>query len=59
MIGDTLEQMGPSFPNPVFCLSEMETLDRGECREAHEGDRVRVRLPGRAEPGDLLRKRLE
>ncbi len=58
MIGDTLEQMGASFPNPVFPLSDMKTLDEEECREAHEGDHVRVRLPARAEPGDLLRKRI-
>jgi putative protease len=57
-IGDTLEQMGPSFPNPLFTLSAMKTLDDEECPEAHEGDHVRVRVPGRAEPGDLLRKRL-
>ena len=58
LVGDTLEQMGPAFPNPVFSLSAMKTLDEEECREAHEGDQVRVRLPCRAEPGDLLRKRI-
>jgi hypothetical protein len=46
------------LPNPVFPLSDMKTLDKEECREAHEGDHVQVRLPARAEPGDLLRKRI-
>ena len=58
MVGDTLEQMGTTFPNPVFPLSDMKTLDEEECREAHEGDHIRVRLPAPAEPGDLLRKRI-
>jgi putative protease len=57
-IGDTLEQMGTAFPNPVFPLSHMKTLEEDEFTEAHEGDLVRIRLPTRAEPGDLLRKRL-
>jgi putative protease len=58
-IGDTLEQIGTTFPNPEFPLSHMKTLDEEECREAHEGEHVRVRLPARAEPGDLLRKRID
>jgi hypothetical protein len=58
MIGDTIEQMGTTFPNSVFPLSDMKTPDEEECQEAHEGDHVRVRLPGPAEPGDLLRKRI-
>lgn len=58
MVGDTLEQMGESLPNPIFSLSAMKTLEHAECREAHEGDRVKVQLPARARPGDLLRKRL-
>ena len=57
-IGDTLEQMGACFPNPVFPLSDLKTEDEEECPEAHEGDRVRIRLPAPAEPGDLLRKRI-
>lgn len=57
-MGDTLEQMGRSFPNPVFPLSAMKTLCEDECPEAHEGDRVWLRLSGPAEPGDLIRKRL-
>jgi hypothetical protein len=58
MVGDTLEQLGEFFPNPVFSLSAMKTLEDGECLEAHEGDHVRVRLPAQAKPGDLLRKRI-
>ncbi len=58
-VGDTLEQMGPAFPNPVFSLSAMKTPDGEACLEAHEGNRIRVRLPARAEPGDLVRKRLD
>jgi putative protease len=57
-VGDTLEQLGVSFPNPVFCLSAMKTEEEGPCREAHEGDRVWVQLPARAATGDLLRKRI-
>jgi len=56
VIGDTLEQLGESFPNPVFPLSAMKTAEDTECREAHEGDHVRLRLPSQARPGDLLRK---
>ncbi len=58
LIGDTLEHMGAAFPNPVFPLSDMKTLDEQDCREAHASDHVWVRLPSPAEPGDLLRKRL-
>jgi hypothetical protein len=58
MVGDTLEQLGESFPNPVFSLSAMKTPEDGECLEAHEGDQVRVRLPTLAQSGDLLRKRV-
>jgi putative protease len=56
LLGDTLEQIGETFPNPVFPLSAMKTPEDEECREAHEGDQVRLRLPTRARPGDLLRK---
>ncbi len=58
VIGDTLEQMGAGYPNPVFRLEHMKTLEDLECREAHAGDRVRIRLPAPAEPGDLVRKRM-
>ena len=58
MLGDTLEQMGTTFPNPVFPLSDLRTQDEEECPEAHEGEQVRIRLPAPAEPGDLLRKRI-
>jgi putative protease len=59
MRGDTLERLGASFPNPVFSLSAMKTLEKEECREAHEGDRVWVQLPTPGQSGDLLRKRLD
>jgi hypothetical protein len=58
-VGDTLEHMGPSFPNPVFALCSMRAADQRECLEAHEGDRVWVRMPAGAEAGDLLRKRID
>ena len=54
--GEHLERMGKTFPNPVFCLSAMKTLDHQDCCEAHAGTQVWMELPVKSEPGDLLRK---
>lgn len=54
--GERLELMGRGFPNPVFSLPVMKTLDHQDCLEAHAGTQVWIEMPVNAEPGDLLRK---
>ncbi len=60
-IGDSMELIGQSFPNPVFTITAMKTLEGEKCFEAHGGTKtpIWIYLPVDAEPGDLLRKRME
>jgi putative protease len=54
--GDTLELLGPAMKTVAFPLQEMHDLDGNSLAVANTNQRIRLRLPAEAAPGDLLRR---
>lgn len=57
--GETLELFGPHMRQAFFRVGPIRSAQGGEVTVAQPNARVRIRLPGGARPGDLLRRQKE